>query len=203
MFNGNPMASIQAEKATEITTDIPTLSIMLNRLLRLSDEEWGLYAFSREPLKSKFSIDKRIALTNESIRCGQYHAQALIKKHGRTTSNEYAEKLGLDVTFADRPNDGGFVIFAQYKPPKGIWIFNDSIKKAEVTLKLNPDISFLSKVDIQNVLIAHELFHYIEHITPDIYTKSEKIELWSFGPFSNKSSISCLSEIAGMKFAKE
>lgn len=203
MFNGNPYASAPEKKVVESTGNIPPLSNMIKDLLGLSDEEWGLYAFRREPLKSKISLDERIVLTKECIQCGQEHARDFIKQFGRASSDQHAEKLGLDVIFEDRPNDGGFVIFAQYRPPKKILVFNECLRKAEVTLKANPDILHFSKDDIQNVLIAHELFHYVEQSTPNIYTKSKKLELWSFGPFSNKSPISCLSEIAGMAFAKE
>ena len=37
----------------------------------------------------------------------------------------------------------------------------------------------------------------------EIYTKTEKIRLWSLGPVHNDSTIIALSEIAAMAFAKE
>ena len=52
------------------------------------------------------------------------------------------------------------------------------------------------------MLMAHELFHGIEYRNKkQIFTQTEKIELWR-RPFSNKSKILCLSEIAAMAFAK-
>jgi hypothetical protein len=61
----------------------------------------------------------------------------------------------------------------------------------------------LGKVNIFDILLAHEIFHGIEYTNKDlIYTKTEKVELWR-KPFSNRSPIICLSEIAGMAFAKE
>lgn len=41
----------------------------------------------------------------------------------------------------------------------------------------------------------------MEEKNPDIYTRTERVELWR-KPFSNRSSIVCLSEIAAMAFAK-
>ena len=59
-------------------------------------------------------------------------------------------------------------------------------------------------VDIFSVLLSHELFHVVEHKNAeyDFYTQTEKIELWR-KPFSNKSRIIALSEMAAMAFAGE
>lgn len=61
----------------------------------------------------------------------------------------------------------------------------------------------LEKDRLFNVLLAHELFHAVEEQHADeIYTRTEKVELWR-KPFSNRSSIACLSEMAAMAFAGE
>ena len=61
----------------------------------------------------------------------------------------------------------------------------------------------LEKDRLFNVLLAHELFHAVEEQHADeIYTRTEKVELWR-KPFSNRSSIACLSEMAAMAFARE
>ena len=59
----------------------------------------------------------------------------------------------------------------------------------------------LRRENLTNTLLAHELFHAVEerHVK-EIYTRTERVELWR-KPFSNKSTISCLSEIAAMAFA--
>ena len=62
---------------------------------------------------------------------------------------------------------------------------------------------FLPGLQIEPLLMAHELFHGIEYKKrKTIYTQTEKIELWR-RPFSNKSKILCLSELAAMAFAQE
>ena len=61
--------------------------------------------------------------------------------------------------------------------------------------------NLLRRENLTNTLLAHELFHAVEerHVK-EIYTRTERVELWR-KPFSNKSTISCLSEIAAMAFA--
>ncbi len=45
----------------------------------------------------------------------------------------------------------------------------------------------------ESTILAHELFHAVEEANPDIYTRTEKIELWR-KPFSNKTSSSSVGD---------
>jgi hypothetical protein len=58
-------------------------------------------------------------------------------------------------------------------------------------------------VDIESMLLAHEMFHYFEEDNKEIYTKTKKIELWKLGPIHYKSQLAALSEIAAMSFARQ
>ena len=60
----------------------------------------------------------------------------------------------------------------------------------------------MGNIAVEDVLLAHELFHVTEYRKKDsIFTQTEKVELWR-KPFSNRSRILCLGEIAGMEFAR-
>jgi hypothetical protein len=63
--------------------------------------------------------------------------------------------------------------------------------------------TLIDEVNIGDVLIAHEMFHFIEGQNQDIYTKNTKIKLWKLGPIKYHSGIVALGEIAAMSFAKE
>ena len=102
-----------------------------------------------------------------------------------------------DAYTAATPAGGGQVLFAQFVQPDEITIFTDCLDKAETLGGLLP-----ARAKLQSIILAHELFHAVEEANPDIYTRTEKIELWR-KPFSNKSCIVCLSEIAAMAFAKQ
>ena len=106
-------------------------------------------------------------------------------------------ELGLKLKTPATPAGGGQVLFAQFVQPDEITIFTDCLDKAETLGGLLP-----ARAKLQGIILAHELFHAVEEANPDIYTRTEKIELWR-KPFSNKSCIVCLSEIAAMAFAKQ
>ena len=80
---------------------------------------------------------------------------------------------------------------------------NDSASKVR-GLRAGADDYLTKPFDMDELIariVAHELFHAVEerHVK-EIYTRTERVELWR-KPFSNKSTISCLSEIAAMAFA--
>ena len=131
---------------------------MIEKLGALTEEDWGKYAFSREPLEGRFSNEQKV------------------------------------------PVGGGLVLFAQFVEPDEITIFTDCVDKAS-RLEEECGCDLLRRENLTNTLLAHELFHAVEeqHVK-EIYTRTERVELWR-KPFSNKSTISCLSEIAAMAFA--
>lgn len=93
-------------------------------------------------------------------------------------------------------------MFAQYVQPDEITIFTDCVDKA-AALEKQCGCPLLKKERLLEILLAHELFHAVEEqYAGEIFTRTEKIELWR-KPFSNRSVISCLSEIAAMAFARQ
>lgn len=169
---------------------------MADDLRGLSDLQWGRYAFSREPLEGKFTAEQKDAYTLAANDCGARWADQMAERFGTRNPFRIAQALGLRVETPSTPAGGGQVLFAQFVQPDEITIFTDCLEKA-----MELGILRLSRDQLERIILAHELFHAVEEQNPDIYTRTEKIELWR-KPFSNRSSIACLSEIAAMAFAK-
>lgn len=183
---------------------IPHIREMLKELINVSDERWGIYAFRREPLKGKFSSDKKLELIKKANRCGKEYAEKIRRENGNINVYEIAKRLDIEVDYPDRPNGGGHIIFAQFVNPNKITIFKDSVNKAMYLIEKEQLENLFNNVNIEEILLAHEIFHYIEeHNGEGLFTKTEKIRLWKIGPLKNDSNIVCLGEIAGMAFAKE
>ena len=184
--------------------EAPPLPEMIRVLHGLTDDQWGLYAFSREALKGRFSTGERLQMAAESAACGRAEAARLRETHGPLPPLEYARRMGLKVEFPDRPIGGSFVIFAQFSPPDQVRVFRDALDKAGALLAEYPGLPVQSVEQVSDVLLAHELFHRVEEERRDqLYTRTKRVELWKLGPLKNASPVSCLSEIAGMAFAKE
>ncbi len=187
-------------------TKVETLDLdeMLSSLLFLTDAQWGLYAFSREPVRQKFSIPERIRLAQQAEECGRSFAGELNEKAAGRSMREYAEQMGITVEYLPIPGDGAQVLFAQFFPPNKIRIYDDCLNKAEQFLPVGNGIGINRREEIANILLSHELFHWLEEQNKNgIFTKQEKVQLWSIGPLKYSAPISCLGEIAAMAFTQE
>lgn len=172
-------------------------------LLRLNDIEWGFYAFSRDPLGGRLSDNEKKELIIEANRCGVEQAKKLKAQLGKKTVREYANIIKTQVLLEDSDGCDNYIVFAKFNYPDKITIYSGNVKRVEKMIEENDMGEILGQVDIESVLLAHELYHFIEESDKDIYTKTKKIELWKLGPIRYKSKLLALSEIAAMSFAQE
>lgn len=179
---------------------------MIQDLLQVDDESWGLYAFSRDILKARIPADKKIEMIKKAMDCGREYAHIMMRECESSDVHTIAEKLKLNVSLQDVMITGKRILFACYTPPNEIEIMKEPIDKA-VQLILKDEsmlIEYFEKNSIINIILGHEIFHYIEdQFEQEIYTRTEKILLWNLLGFKNCSTIRALGEIGAMAFTKE
>ncbi len=183
---------------------IRALPDMLRDLIGIAPEEWYGYVFSREPLNGKFNDEQRKKWMCQAIECGKEYAEKVCTAYGTRDSEQLAKAMGLNVSYPTFPEKTDRVLFAEFREPGNINIYMDAVKKAKKLLE-RPEIRELltDRLNVSRLLLAHELFHFVEEkYKKEIFTKQEKIRLWSFGPLHNDSTIIALSEIAAMAFAQ-
>lgn len=178
------------------------LDEMAASLAGLTDEQWGRYAFSRDPLDGRFDRGQKAEYTRAANACGREWAERMRRQYQTSSPREMARKMGLKVRKPNQPTGGGQVLFAQFVQPDEITIYMDCIRRAS-RYEEESGCELLGEERLFDVLLAHELFHAVEERhAGEIYTRTEKVELWR-KPFSNRSSLACLSEMAAMAFARE
>lgn len=192
-----------AAQRKEPEQEIYPIRDMVGELVALDDRQWGGYAFYHEPLERKFDAASRAHYIEEANRCGREEADLLKPELEKSSLTEVIRAHGFRTEFPDMPNGGGHVIFAQYTEPDRITVFRDCTKRAADLIRREELNDYLDGQDPEQILLAHEFFHGVEYQKKDsIYTMTEKIELLR-KPFSNRSRILALSEMAAMAFAKE
>lgn len=182
------------------------LEQMLEDLLQIDDESWGLYAFSRELLNRKIAEEEKKEMIEKAIECGKKYARRMKKQYGTTDIMELADKLKLAVSLRENSMVGKRVLFALYTPSNQIEIMKEPIDKAACLISNEASVlvELFGQNDIMNTILGHEVFHFIEdQFEQEIYTRTKKILLWKFIGFKNYSTIRTLSEIAAMAFTKE
>ncbi|MCL2321425.1 MAG: hypothetical protein FWC47_04875 [Oscillospiraceae bacterium] len=181
------------------------ISVIVEDLCKIDDEAWVKYAFSREPLNGKFDDAKRIELAEKATSCGVSICDEYTTKYGVRDPMKLAKKMNLLVDYPYIPQNTERVLFAEFKKPNKIFVYMDGVNKAERLLN-KPGVKEVvtNRLKIPELLLAHELFHFIEEDQKkEIWTHKFKFDLWGLKFLHNYSSISVLSEIAAMGFAKE
>lgn len=176
---------------------------LIGNLRTIDKNIWGLYTFKRDPLCNRVTDEEKAEMIEKANECGRQEAAALKEKYGVKSCREYAGCLGLTVSEIEESNSQDYILFAKFNAPNKISISGNNVKAAEEMVKKENLSQLTDGVRIEDVLMAHEMFHFIEGEKKDIYTRTKKIRLWKLGPLKNDSMLVSLGEIAAMAFAKE
>lgn len=176
------------------------LTHVKENLFSVPDSFWGFYSLKRDPVFSKLPLERIPDYISNSVQCGSEEAVSLKKTMGSLSMGELCRYFDLHLSYDTSENGGYPIIFAQFAEPDQITVSADALRRMDA-LEIWPSIS--PTASFEDILLAHEFFHYIEsRKAKTIYTRTEKVQLWR-RPFSNLSGIHALSEIAAMAFARE
>lgn len=176
---------------------------LIKELKTVDEKIWGLYTFKRDPICNKVTDIVKADMIKKANECGRLEAIDLKKKYGTKTCSQYAQKLGLIICEIEEKNANDYILFAKFNSPNKISININNVKKGEETVKKENLNLLIEEVKIEDILIAHEMFHFIEGKNKEIYTTNTKIMLWKLGPIKYESGLIALGEIAAMAFTKE
>ena len=179
-----------------------TIKSQLNDLLNLDQKFFALYLVSRDPIEGKIPKDEIDEIIQNSIACGKDEAIKLLDKYKDLKISDITDNLNIKVNYLDKPNALDYIYFGIFESPNEITIYEKNIKKAFDLLK-DIDIDYFDNINFNDIVLAHEIFHYIEFHNHNLYTNTREIDLWSLGNiYTHSSSLICTGEIAGMSFAK-
>ena len=172
-------------------------------LRSMSSREYGLYAFARDPVNHRLEDGRRLQMIDRANECGRRQARELIARYGKLAAPEYAARLRVWIRRKDSAGVGDYPLFASFEEPDRITLYMKNVEDARELIEDNDLAELLDHVDLEEVLLFHELFHVLEARDSSIYTRTEKIALWKLGPLRGATRLVALSEIAAMAFAQE
>jgi hypothetical protein len=174
----------------------------VRRLGSLTESDWCAYAFAREPLYGKLKPEQRLEYFRGAAECGASVAESLKEREGELPVFEYAERENLNISLDSSPLDVIDMMFAKFIYPKDIIIYINNARMTDELIASNDLTPIAGNVKTEELLLAHELFHFYENRQPDLYIHRKHVLLFKIGRIENRSRIMCLSEIAAMSFAK-
>jgi hypothetical protein len=135
-----------------------------------------------------------------AVLCGEEWAQRMLAQTGASDVETIHEALGLELVENNLDMTGmPRQLFAQFVPETRVEIMSQPVS---IYAGMH-EPGFPEPEQVRSLLIAHEMFHYVETRHPkEIYSRTEKILLWKLFGFRWESTVRTIGEIAAMSFAK-
>ncbi|MGG5357803.1 MULTISPECIES: hypothetical protein [unclassified Enterococcus] len=182
-----------------VTLNKTKLDTVISELKKVPETVWGQYQFQRELLGKRFTEDEKQAMIKKAVICGQEEAAKIKQIYPHHNIEEIYQKLGLSIQYEEEEMIGGRLVLATFNNEDGVTF----MKKPLENLLMQQKPFCWTEEQMAAMILGHELFHYIETNTSQIYTQSTKITLWRLPFYNHRSSIRALSEIAAMSFSKQ
>ena len=172
-------------------------------LLALDEAALVRIAFRDEPLRGKLTSAMKQSLDEGARAEGEARA-ALLQENGGTLSlDEAAAYWGVQVRDSRGSAAAGLGLFAVFHEPATIEIDVQNAADTDEALQKAGVYEALGAVPTREILLAHELYHFLEFRDGAGFTAQKHVTLWRLGRFAYKSSVPSLQEIAAMAFAQK
>jgi len=186
-----------------VTQNPPTIKDFARTLAAYNDEQWLQYNLRREPLASRLTDAEKHDLYFGAVACGQEQAATLRGSLVDASVPELAESVDVKIALDTTPSDGVFTTFATYSVKDGITIYADNARATDALIQQEGLEDLSGGVKTEDLLLAHELFHYVENHESDLFIQKKHVLIFRLGPIEYRSKLLCLSEVAAMAFAQK
>lgn len=156
--------------------------------LKLSEDRF----YSKIPKDTVHEVIEKAKLSGAEL------SEELQIRYPGYSLTEIADELGIAIVFEELPVDEQFTSIGYFESPKKIAV-NKQITTASFC---DERFDWLKDDCWQEIVIAHELFHYFQEQERVSFVTEHRVPLWKLGPYTHTTQIASLAEIAAMSFAK-
>lgn len=170
-----------------------------------SPHSLGFAMLQADPHAWRLDHATQLAAVSDALADGTAAAAGLRMRFAGLTPEQIAGALGVPVetTEAD-PMVGSIWRFAEYRPrPPRIVLYRRGLGPLERSLAGARAAPLLGRATPRDVFIAHELYHHIEAIRPEVpIARRYRPTLFRIGNWHWRTGIAVLAEIAAGAFAQ-
>ena len=170
-----------------------------------SPETLGLVMLEADPHAWRLDRATQLAAVSDALADGIAAAGNLRTRFPDLAPERIARELGLPVETTDSdPMVGSIWRFAEYRPrPPRIVLYSRGLGPLERSLTGARAAQLLGQATPRDVFIAHELYHHIEAVRPDVpIARRYQPTLFRIGSWHWRTGIAALAEIAAGAFAQ-
>jgi hypothetical protein len=177
----------------------------LAEVVAASPEALGLVMLEADPHAGRLDHATKLAAVSDALAEGTAAANVLRARLPGRSPQAIAAELGVPIeTIDDDPAVGTLWRFAEYRErPARIVLYRRGLAPLDRVVGGGLALQLLGQATTQEVFVAHELFHHIEAIRPDVPTaRRYRPTLFRIGGWHWRTGIAALSEIAAGSFAQ-
>ena len=142
-----------------------------------------------------------MSIVMNSLQTGQNMARRTMRQAETRDIRKLCEKFSLNIISLRQFDVCGIQIFSQFSEPNTIFLASEPIRYVrDLITRAVPELLALP---CEEILLAHELFHFLEIQTPYIQTRNTTAVFWRWGKLAWRRILQAPSEIGAMGFAKE
>src|SRR5882724_6605939 len=143
---------------------------LLSDVAAASPETLGLVMLRADPHAWRLDRSTQLAAVSDALADGTSSAKSLRARLPDLAPEQIACKLCLPIETTDSdPMVGSIWRFAEYRPrPPHIMLYSRGLRPLERTVTGARAAQLLGRATPRDVFIAHELYHHIEAIRPDV-----------------------------------
>jgi hypothetical protein len=170
-----------------------------------SPETLGLVMLQADPHAWRLDRATQLAAVADALADGMTAAGNLRTRFADLSPEQIARALGVPVETTDSdPMVGSIWRFAEYRPrPPRIVLYRRGLRPLERNLTGARAAQLLGGATPRDVFIAHELYHHIESVRPEVpIARRYRPTLFRIGNWHWRTGIAVLAEIAAGAFAQ-
>jgi hypothetical protein len=180
-------------------------ALPLGEIMNASPETLGLAMLNADLHAARLDDGARLAAVSDALADGAATARDLQARLPGLRPCEMARELQVPVETTDEdPAVGSIWRFAEYRSrPARIVLYARGLAPLERALSGNLAAGLLDKATVQDVFVAHELYHHAETIRPERpIARRHQVTLLRIGRWQWRSGIATLAEIAAGSFSQ-
>ncbi len=165
----------------------------------------GLSMLKADAHAARLDDRAQIEAVADALADGEATAKDLRLRFPGFSPREIARAFGVPVEAGeDDPMVGSIWRFAEYRPrPPRILLYTRGLAPLERALADGLALRLLGDATVQDVFIAHELYHHLEATRPEVpIARRHQATLLRIGKWRWRTGIAMLSEIAAGAFAQ-
>lgn len=171
----------------------------VNQAAAIPKETQMLLKLREDRFFDKIPPQEVAEIIEKAAQSGGKLAGELKQKYPDMDVRKIAEALGLEVREKELPIDEQFVSVGYFEAPRLIVI---NRKMHEMDPFYHEEYPWLAAYPWEDIAIAHEMFHYFQEQQAVDFVETYRVPLWKLGPYTHKTPIASLGEIAAMNFAE-